>query len=178
MKTTIIPRLSIFLFFILTLSNAFAQKEFAFASSHDSYLKTNPAGTFSLEKIAANEKVTRKIQKYFSKNFINSNDIRWEAVGENLLATTVSNEITTKTLFNENGHFIYTIDYASEKILPSYIKTMIMKTYKKYEIISVAKILEANRKVWVIMLDGKNDFANVRVEDGQMGEVEYFQKSH
>jgi hypothetical protein len=53
-----------------------------------------------------------------------------------------------------------------------------MKTYKKYEIISVAKILEANRKVWVIMLDGKNDFANVRVEDGQMGEVEYFQKSH
>jgi hypothetical protein len=178
MKTTIIPRLSIFLFFILTLSNAFAQKEFAFASSHDSYLKTNPAGTSSLEKIAANEKVTRKIQKYFSKNFINSNDIRWEGVGENILATTVSDEITTKTLFNENGHFIYTIDYASEKILPSYIKTMIMKTYKKYEIISVAKILEANRKVWVIMLDGKNDFANVRVEDGQMGEVEYFQKSH
>jgi hypothetical protein len=178
MKTTIIPRLSIFLFFILTLSNAFAQKEFAFSSTHDSYLKTNPSGTSSLEKIAANEKVTRKIQKYFSKNFINSNDIRWEGVGENILATTVSDEITTKTLFNENGHFIYTIDYASEKILPSYIKTMVMKTYKKYEIISVAKILEANRKVWVIMLDGKNDFANVRVEDGQMGEVEYFQKSH
>jgi negative regulator of sigma E activity len=81
-------------------------------------------------------------------------------------------------LFNEKGKFVYTIDYSSEKILPAYIKTMVMKAYKKYEIISVAKILEANRKIWVIKLDSKNDIATVRVEDGEMEEVGFFQKSH
>jgi hypothetical protein len=178
MKTTIISRLSMFLFFYLALSNAFAQKEFAFASSNDPYLKIDPPGISSLKNIAANDKVTRKIQKYFSKNFINSNDLRWEGVNDNVLGTKVSNEITTKTLFNEKGKFVYTIDYSSEKILPAYIKTMVMKAYKKYEIISVAKILEANRKIWVIKLDSKNDIATVRVEDGEMEEVGFFQKSH
>ena len=178
MKTIIIPRLCSLFVAILMLSNSFAQKDLAL-NSIDKY----PSGTSknsisSLESLKdlTNEKASKKISKYFRKNFHAASRIKWSQIDKNLLATFVTGEIKTKALFNDNGKLIYTIDLFSEKILPRQITNEVMKNYGNYSITSAAKISEANRKIWVINLAGKQDFTTIAIENGEMTEVENFRK--
>jgi len=53
---------------------------------------------------------------------------------------------------------------------------MVLKYYRKYTITSASKIVESNRHVWVVKIDGKKSFATVRIEDGEMEEIEKFDK--
>ena len=178
MKTIIISRLCSLFVAILMLSNSFAQKDLAL-NSIDKYapgINKNNISSLKSLKDFTNEKVSKKIYKYFRKNFHAANQIQWSQVDKNLLATFVIGEIKTKALFNDNGKIIYTIDLFSEKILPRQIKSQVMKNYGNYSITSATKISEANRKIWVINLAGKRDFTTIAIENGEMEEVENFRK--
>ena len=176
MKTKIIFRLGLCLLSIFILSNSYSQKIAAHASFYNADWEIKPADVSSLSKIISDEKVNRRVLIYFDKNFRNAEDIRWEEEDENLIANFKRGNITTKALFNKKGRLVYTIDFYPEEMLPNSVETMVKRDYRKYTIKSSAKICEANRQIWVVKLESKKDFATVRLEDGQMEEVEKFQK--
>ena len=178
MKTKIIFQISSCILALLVLSNSYAQKVAVNTSFYNSGLRINTMDVSSLEKIVGNQKVISRVLKYVSKNYKSNSDIKWEQADENLIATFKSGEITTEYFFNKNGRIVYTIDFYLPEALPGYIKKMMMHSYREYVITSAAKILEANRQVWVVKLEGKKDFATIRIENGEMEQVENFQKQN
>jgi len=47
-----------------------------------------------------------------------------------------------------------------------------------YTITSVARVNLDNRQIWVVKLAGKNNYVATWVEDGEMEEVENFQRAN
>jgi hypothetical protein len=176
MKTIITSRICLSILALLLLSSSYAQKIAINASYNNSDFAINTMDVSSLEKIVDNKKIESRILKYVNKHFKNTDDIRWEQADENLIATVHNEEAVTKYLFNKSGRIVYTIQSFSAKLVPANIKKMVLQYYRKYTITSASKIVESNRQVWVVKIDGKKSFATVRIEDGEMEEIENFDK--
>ena len=129
-------------------------------------------------KITDEGKMNPKILTRFDKAFKNAVNVKWYKAGENFLAEFRTGETSNTSLFDKNGNLIYSINYCFQKQLPAGIKKMITNKYEEYEITSVAKILQDNRKIWVVKLAGKSNYIAARVEEGEMQEVENFQKGN
>jgi hypothetical protein len=182
MKITFISRTSLTLLSMLILLNSFAQKtedKSEFAYPPPSEISNGPVSySNGIISNPENENVSEKVLKHFNRKFTNAGNIKWEQAGDNFLATFSTGETTTTSLFDKKGRMIYSVSYGSEKQLPADVKNMITNTYENYTITGVAKVLQDDRKIWVAKLTGKFDYVTARVEDGEIEEVENFQKSN
>lgn len=125
------------------------------------------------------EKINPKLLNQFNKHFYHAANVKWQQIGDKFLATFADDETTTtSSLFSKNGKLIYIIHYSTEKQLPEMVKRLVNDKYEDYLITSVAQVLEKNREIWVVKLAGISHYKAVRVEDGEMEEVENFQKSN
>ena len=147
------------------------KNEAAYKFSSSEISKGLPSFSNDILSSSVTENVNEKVLKQFNKKFINAGNVTWEQLDDNFLATFVIGETTTKSLFNKNGKLIYTIDIFSEKKLPNSVKSVVMNNYKNYSITSVARILQDNRKIWIVKLAGKTDYKAAKIE-----EVENFQR--
>lgn len=123
------------------------------------------------------EKINPKLLKHFNKTFYHATNVKWQQLGNKFLATFSRGEITTRSLFYVNGKLIYTINYSTENQLPDAVKNLVKSGYDDYTITTVAQVLEKDREIWVVKLAGRSHYKTVRVEDGEMEEVENFEKS-
>ena len=73
---------------------------------------------------------------------------------------------------------IYSINYCSENNCRSDIKKMITDKYETYTITSAAKVLQDNREIWIVKLADKFNYVTARLEDGEIEEIENFQKAN
>jgi hypothetical protein len=180
MKTKLISSISLTLLSMLLVLSSFAQKDFSNESAYRFYPKKS--GNFfpspKSGNIISNENISKKVLIHFNKKFINATNIKWEQLDDNFLATFVRGETTTKSLFDKKGKIIYTINYFSETQLPVSIKGIVTNKYRDYKITSVAKITEDNRQIWIVKLAGKTNFVATQVENGEMEEIENFQKAN
>jgi hypothetical protein len=71
----------------------------------------------------------------------------------------------------------YDISYGYQQHLPEAIKANVFKAYDNYKIIRAINVKAYERDIWVIKLEGERKYLTVRVEDGEMDEVESFFKS-
>ena len=179
MKTKLNLHVSMALLSMLLLSNSFAQKDFSGVSAYR--FSSNQIGvTFSspaskvMTKDVANEKVLRR----FNKSFKNAENIEWKQLNNNFLAMFVKDDIPTRSLFDRKGKMIYTINYPSEKQLPPYIKSLIKDYYSGYNITSSATIFQDGRKIWIVKLAGNTNYIEARIENGDIEEIENFQKAN
>ena len=177
MKTKSNLRFSLALLSMFLLLNGYAQKDFTSQSAFK-YPSTQWRSAFRgpENKVAITDVVSAKVLKRFHKRFKNAERTKWEAVDDNVLATFINEGMTTNSLFDRKGKLIYTVNYCSEKLLPGYVKKMVADNHRNYAITSVAQILQDNRKVWIIKLEGKSDYTAVRIENGEIEEIENFQK--
>ncbi len=53
----------------------------------------------------------------------------------------------------------------------------VLKAYDNYKIIRAINVKAYERDIWVIKLEGERKYLTVRIEDGEMDEVESFFKS-
>ena len=71
----------------------------------------------------------------------------------------------------------YDISYGYETNLPEKIKEMVMGVYDNYKITRAINVKVIDRNIWVVKLEGMKKYLTVRVEDGEMDEVESFSKA-
>lgn len=131
----------------------------------------------SLRNYISDDKVNRKILKYFVRHFENAGNIEWAKVDDNVLAEFVSGEITTRALFNKSGHLIYTIRVSNEQMLPRNYLEMVHNLYTDYKIGQVARVNEASREIWVVKLAAPDKLITMRIENDQPEEVERFERA-
>ncbi len=135
---------------------------------------TTRANVFNLNTVAKNIKVQRSFVSYFGENAENN----WSMVGNDFLNRFHSNGILTNALFTKNGQLIYTITYGSEKNMPADLRKIVKREYYDYTITMAIEVKENNRDIWVVKLDNASEQITVRIEDGEMEQVQQFQKSN
>jgi hypothetical protein len=71
---------------------------------------------------------------------------------------------------------IYHITYGGEENLPSDIRKIIKPNYYDYNITKVVNVNEADRNIWVVNMEDAKRFIIVRVENGELEEVQNLNK--
>jgi len=179
MKTKLNLTIGLSLLSMLLVSNSFAQKDVSRESAYRfSPPKFDLALLAPIHDVMSNEDVNKKVLKHFNKSFRNAENIKWERLDDNFLATFVVKNVTTKSLFDERGNLVCRINYISEKQLPADIKNIVTNAYRKYTITSVAGILQDNRHIWIVKLANETNYVAARVEDGEIEEIENFLKAN
>jgi len=82
-----------------------------------------------------------------------------------------------RALFTKRGNLIYHISYGYEKNLAEDIRRQVKSTYYDYDISRTIKVTEADRVIWVVNLEDAKNLILVRLEEGEMEEVQKLKKS-
>jgi len=178
MKKTFITGVSLVIFI---LSNAFAQKsenknksDYKFSNYGVGETHLSP-GDYSVSN-PGNLDISEKILKHFNKKYNNATGVKWYQLDDSFLATFSTGGTLTRSLFDKKGRVIYSINYFSEKQLPADVKKMVTFKYENYKITGAAKVLQDNRKIWIVNLADKFNYVTTRLEDGEIEETEVFHK--
>lgn len=128
-------------------------------------------------RIATSTAVSENVSKSFKKAFPGAEQLVWYKYDQNYLAKFIMKDMDHNSLFRKSGVMIYDISYGYEKHLPSEISKMVNFVYDNYKIIRSINIKTEGRDIWVVKLEGLKKYATVRIEDGEMDEVERFDKA-
>jgi hypothetical protein len=88
------------------------------------------------------------------------------------------NGLLTYALFAKNGALIYVITYGKEKNLPQTVRKTIKREYYDYSITMAIEVKQDNRDIWVVRLEDTSEIITVRIEDGEMEQVQKIQKAN
>ena len=171
MKQYLISRLSALLAFFLLGNFAMAQQ------ANGSYESNDLTEIFGSNTAAPVPVVTEKALQSFRSSFKNPVGASWHQVGKHFLAKFEADGKKQRALFNKNGAIIYTISYGVEKDLPSDLRKQIKSNYYDNAISMAIEVNENNRTIWVVRMEDSATMITVRLENGEMEEVQNFKKS-
>ncbi|WP_018616420.1 hypothetical protein [Segetibacter koreensis] len=121
--------------------------------------------------------VTKEVNKAFRKSFPDAQDLKWYRQDKDYLAKFIMNDMDHNALFKKNGYLKYDVAFGSEKNLPDAIRQQIQSAYEEFKITRAFNVKESNRDIWVVNLEGLKNYVMVRVEDGELEEVNKFKKA-
>ncbi len=126
------------------------------------------ANAFNLNNVAKNIKVQRSFISYFGENTENN----WSMAGKYFLNCFNVNGLLNYAWFTKNGKLINVTTYGTEKDLPADVRKIVKSKYYDYKIAVAIEVKEDNRDIWVVQLDNASEQITVRVEDGEMEQVQ------
>lgn len=148
-------------------SNAFAQVD---------TMKTLPAITVYSNTSSAN--ISQQVVQAFQKEFKDATNTRWYQLNKNYLVTFIQNDLNNRALYKKSGQQIYHISYGTEQNLPQDVLQLVKRSYDDYNITRAINVHQEGRNIWVVNLEGLKKLKIVRVEDGEIEEVESYQKTN
>jgi hypothetical protein len=166
MKTQFISKICGSLLPIIFVANS------SFAQEPD--IKMLPPVTVTSKTTTAN--VSQKVMKAFQSAFKEGENPKWYQLNKNFLVNFIMYQQQHSALFKKNGYMVYHIAYGEEKNLPADIRKIIKPNYYDYNITKVVKVNVEDRNIWVINLEDTKNFIIVRVENGEMEEVQKLSK--
>lgn len=128
-------------------------------------------------RITAASAVTTGVYSSFRRAFPDAENLRWYKYDRDYLAKFFMKDMDHNALFRKNGVMKYDISYGYEKHLPEEIKNDVLRAYDNYKIIRAIHVKAYERDIWVVKLEGVRKYLTVRIEDGEMDEVESFYKA-
>src|SRR4030095_3844983 len=174
MKQFIISRLSNLLAYFLLGNMAIAQQVNGPRDYNDN--SEIFANVFNANTAAPVPVVSEKALKSFQSSFKNYVGANWYQVGKHFLATFEANGKKQKALFTKNGAMIYSIAYGFEKDLPAELRKQIKSNYYDQTIGMALEVNENNRTIWVVRIEDETTTTTLRLENGEMEEVQKFRK--
>jgi hypothetical protein len=165
MKPQLILRITLCCLTLFGITATFAQDTALFRSLSPVVVKTTT------------KKIPNKVWKGFSTYFPYAENPRLYKVNKDYLARFMIYDEENRALLTRRGNLIYHISYGFEKSLPASLDTQIKAVYPSYQITKAIKIKEAGREIWVVNLEDVQTFILLRLEDGELEEVEHFKRS-
>lgn len=151
--------------FMLAGGNSYAQDTIP--------IKELPTVTITATQKTVPEKVWNNFRAYFA----NAENPKWFGVNKDFLIRFMTDEDLNHALFTKRGNLVYHISFGYETSMPKDIRDQVRSTYYDYNITRAIKVTEANRLIWVINLEDAKNLILVRLENGDMEEVQRFKKS-
>ena len=122
-------------------------------------------------------KVYENVQLEFHKLFDAAENVRWEQVDKNYLAKFTLGNVEQRALLSPRGKLIYKIMYGQEKHLPTDMRKGVKRSYVEYIITQACLIEENDRSIWIIKLEDDSNYVTVRVENGEIEQVQKYRKA-
>ncbi len=141
-------------------------------NAQDTAIKSLPAIT-----VTSSTKVPDEVTKAFGTSFEGAVNPTWYKLDKNYMVKFIQNDQKNHAMYAKSGHLMYHIQYGNEQSLPGDIKRMIQAKYVDYTINTAIYIKEDQRKIWLVNIEDQGKMIIVRVEDGNMEEVESYNKS-
>lgn len=120
--------------------------------------------------------VTKEVNKAFKSAFPGAENLKWYKLDKDYLAKFIMSDMSHNALFKKNGYLKYDVSYGTEKNLPEEIQKQVQSAYEEFKITRVFNVNQAGRNIWVVNLEGLKNYVIVRVEDGELEEVNKFAK--
>lgn len=127
--------------------------------------------------ITGSTKVSNVLNNAFVKTFPDAENVRWYKLSKDYLAKFIKKDMDHNALFKKNGVLKYDISFGYEENLPADIRNLVQTSYSDFKITRAINVKEGGRNIWVINLDGINNYVIVRVEDQELEEVQRFKRS-
>lgn len=121
--------------------------------------------------------VNQDVANAFRRAFPNAENTSWYIYDRDYIAKFILKDMDHNALFRKNGVMIYDISYGYEEHLKGEVKDLVNKAYDNYKIIRSIHIKAQGRDIWMVKLEGMKKYVTVRVEDGEIDEVESFFKA-
>jgi hypothetical protein len=133
--------------------------------------------SFSMSNIEKND-FSRKAAEDLAKSFKNVSGETWIKSPGGYYVRFIVNDIDHLVFYDKRGNRLYTIRNYDETKMPGDIRHMVKSTYYDYNIRLVQEIENnLNNIAYIVHLEGKTQWINVRVHDGEMDEFEKNNKS-
>jgi len=165
MKSKLLFSVGLALFFLLQATLSSAQDTSSF--------KSLPLVTIT----ASTKKIPNRIWKGFSSYFNEAENPRWYILNKDYLVKYMIYDEQNRALFTKKGNLVYHISYGYEKSLPEDMRKQVKGSYYDYDITRAIKVSEAGREIWIVNLEDAKNLILVRLEDGEMEEVQRLEKS-
>ncbi|MES1213945.1 MAG: hypothetical protein ABUT20_00395 [Bacteroidota bacterium] len=160
-------------FFKITITTVLLFRITVASAQDTSVIKSLPPVTVK----ASTRKIPNRIWKGFSTYFNDAENPRWFKVNKNYLVKYMIYDEQNRALFTKKGNLIYHISYGYEKSLPEDLRNLITDSYHDYTITGAIKVTEAGREIWVVNLENNETLVLLRLENGEMEEVQKLLKS-
>jgi len=123
-------------------------------------------------------KVPEKVWDHFSNYFTGAFVRKWYKVNKRYLVKFMLDETENRALFTKRGTLVYHISYGYENNLEDRLLTQIKDSYTDYAVTRAIKVSENNRVIWVVTLEDRKQLLLIRLEDGELEEVERMNKKN
>jgi hypothetical protein len=123
------------------------------------------------------KKIPPDVWKGFSGYFNEAENPRWYGMNKDYLVKFMIYDEQNRALFTKKGKLVYHISYGYEKSLPEVLRSQIKNSYSDYDISRAIKVQEAGREIWVVNLEDAQNIILIRLENGEMEELQQLQKS-
>ncbi len=159
MKKQLILLLAIFLF-----------SESRLVAQNDSIVSLPPI------TITANSEINTVVNNAFRKTFPEAINVTWYKFDKDYLARFIENDMDHSALFKKNGVLKYDVSFGYANNLPENVRDIVTSAYPDYQITRAFSVKEGGRDIWVVNLEGINNYVIARVEDNALEEVQRFNK--
>lgn len=132
-----------------------------------------PPVTVKPSSLQIPDRVWKGLERYFA----NAENPSWYALKRNYMVRFMTEDRGNQALFTRRGNLIYNINYGSKKDLPENERRMVMNSYFDYEITNVLKVTDGRRMIWLVNVEDPKNTMMLRIEDGQLDEIQKYKKS-
>ena len=126
---------------------------------------------------ATQKTIPEKVWNNFHSYFANAQDPIWYTTNKNYLVKFMTDDNVNHALFTKRGYFVYHISFGYEKNLPEDVRDAVKSVYYKYQITRAIKVTDGNRLVWLINVESAKYLVLVRVENGEIEELDQLRRS-
>jgi hypothetical protein len=120
--------------------------------------------------------IDQKAKRDFRKAYKDIHDEKWYVLINGFAAEFMKNDIKNEIVYDKSGNWVFSILYYGESSLDTEIREIIKRTYFDYTITRVEEIHVPEKIVYLIHMEGKDTWKNVRVSDGEMELIEDYNK--
>ena len=175
MKTKLFAPLFGCLLSVIMIKSGFAQHSGSDISLHYQFVYDTSNSGLSPTHLDA---VKSSVIHTFYTTFANAENVTWQKVKSSyFLASFTQNGKETRALFTNKGTLKYAITYGTEKDLPAETRRLVKREYIDFAISMATEVKENDRDVWVIRLEDADNMIFVSVENGELEEINHYQKS-
>jgi|Wag4MinimDraft_19_1082662.scaffolds.fasta_scaffold12237_2 hypothetical protein len=128
-------------------------------------------------KITSLAGVNADVSNAFRRSFPDAQNLKWYQYDRDYIAKFILKDMDHNTLFRKSGMMVYDISYGYERHIPESVRTLVSRAYDNYKIIRGIHITAQGRDIWMVKMEGMKKYLTVRVEEGELDEVETFYKA-
>jgi hypothetical protein len=122
--------------------------------------------------------ISTKALNNFKRTFDNVSNEKWYDMGNGYRADFTRNDIHFRVDYDKNGNWLHTIKRYDEKKLPTEVRRLVVSHYLDHSIRLVEEIdVPNNPSFYIIHLEGKTNWMNIKVCDDEIHEWQKISKS-